>query len=172
MMNKENKAVIVEEITERLQNSNAVYLTNYQGLTVSQSNDLRMRFRKAGIEFKVLKNTLIRRAMQDLGGYDEVFDYLNGATAVAFTTDPAAPARVLKDFIKDNSKLEFKAAYVDGAVFNEQQLEALTTLKSKDELIGEVVGLLLAPINNVVGAIQAQGSNIIGILKTIAEREA
>lgn len=170
-MNREHKAAAVEEITERLKNANAVYLTNYQGLTVSQSNALRDKFRAAGIEFKVLKNTLLRRAMQDIGGYDEVFEYLHGATAVAFTTDPAAPARILKDFIKDNDKLGFKAAYVDGAVFGEKQLEALTTLKSREELIGDVIGLLLAPASNVIGALQAQGSNILGILKTISERE-
>jgi large subunit ribosomal protein L10 len=169
-MNKENKAVIVEEITERLQNANAVYLTNYQGLTVAQSNDLRNRFRSEGVDFKVLKNTLIRRAMESIGGYDEVFDYLNGATAVAFTTDPSTPAKVLKGFIKDNDKLEFKAAYVDGAVFNGKQLEALTTLKSKDELVGDIIGLLLAPASNIIGAIQSQGSNILGILKTIEEK--
>lgn len=169
-MNKETKVVVVEEITERLQNANAVYLTNYQGLTVSQSNDLRNRFRAAGVEFKVLKNTLVRRAMEGIGGYDEIFDYLNGATAVAFTTDPSTPAKVLKDFIKDNDKLEFKAAYVDGATFNGTQLEALITLKSKDELIGDIIGLLLAPASNVIGALQSQGSNILGILKTIEEK--
>lgn len=170
-MKKEHKAVVIEEITERLKNSNAVYLTSFQGMTVSQSNDLRDKFRAAGIEFKVLKNTFVRRAMDSLGGYEGVYTFLNGTTAVAFTSDPAAPARVLKDFIKTNDKLQFKVAYVDGAVFESSHLEALTTLKSKDELIGEIVGLLLSPITNVVGALQSGGSNIMGILKTISEKE-
>lgn len=170
-MNKEQKAVAIDEITGYLQNAIAVYLTDFQGLTVAQSNQLRTEFRQAGVEFKVVKNTLLRRAMEGIGGYDEVFDYLNGATAIALTNDPATPAKILKKFIAGNDeKPKFKGAYVGGAVFNEKQLEALTTIKSKDELVGDIMGLLLAPATNVVGALQAQGSNLLGILKAIEEK--
>ncbi len=172
-LTKEQKAQSVEEIASLLQNAPTVYLTNYSGLTVAQSNELRKRFREAGIKYHVLKNTLVRLAMDRIGGYDEVYEHLNGPTAVAFSEEPAAPARVLKKFLQDqNLQLpELKAAYVDGAVYGGGSLETLASLKSKQDLIGDIIGLLLSPMTNVVGGLQAQGSNLIGILKTISEKE-
>lgn len=172
-MTRDQKTAAVEEISEKLSQASTVYLTNYSGLTVAQANELRARFRESGVEFRVLKNTLVRLAMQQIGGYDDVFDHLNGPTGVAFSNDPATPARVIKKFLSDNSALErpeVKAAFVDGAVYGEGSLDILASLKSKDELIGDILGLLLSPMTNVVGALQAQGGNIVGALKTIAER--
>jgi large subunit ribosomal protein L10 len=173
-MTKDQKTVAVEEISEKLNGVSTLYLTNHSGLTVAQVNDLRNRFRTAGIEYRVLKNTLVRLAMERKGGYDELFEHLNGPTAVAFSHEPAAPARVMKKFLQEKNlqKPEFKAAYVDGAVFAGESLDALAALRSKDELVGDIIGLLLSPIQNVVGALQAQGQNIVGILKTLSEREA
>lgn len=172
-LTKEQKATHIDSITEKLEGASAVYLTNYSGLTVEKVNDLRVRFRKAGVEYRVLKNTLVRKSMEGLGGYEDLFDHLHGPTAFAFSEEPAAPARVIRDYLKDTkSELpEFKAAYVDGAIYAGDSLEALANLKSKDELIGDVIGLLLSPMTNVVGALQAQGGNIVGALKTIAEGE-
>jgi large subunit ribosomal protein L10 len=174
-MTKDQKAVVVEEISEILKENSTVYLTHYSGLTVKQANDLRTRFRKEGVEFKVLKNTLVRLAMERLGGYDEIYDHLNGPTGVAFSEEPAAPARVIKGFLKDNANLEMpqvRAAFIDGAVFaGSQQLDALASLKSKKELVGDIIGLLMSPATTVIGALQAQGGNIVGAIKTIAERE-
>ncbi len=172
-MTKNKKSEVVEEISVSLDNATTVYLTNYSGLTVAQTNDLRRRFREAGIEYKVLKNTLVRRAMEQRGGFDEIFPHLNGPTAVAFSQEPAAPARVIKKFLKDKNieRPEFKAAYVDGAVFAGATLDTLAALKSKSELVGDVIGLLLSPMSNVVSALQAQGGNIVGAIKTISERE-
>ena len=172
---KEQKQAFIDELQGKLEENSAVYLTNYGGMTVAQASDLRGRFRQAGVEFRVVKNTLFRKAMEAKGDdYSPLFDALNGQTAVAFTNEPAAPARVIKDYLKDNKDLElpeFKAAYVDGAVFDAGALDVLAALKSKDELVGDIIGLLLAPISNVVGALQAPGSNIVGALKTIAEKE-
>ena len=172
-MTKEQKGVVVDEIIGRLEAAPAVYLTNASGLTVAQANELRGRFRKADVEFKVFKNTLIRLAMERVGGFDAIYDHLNGPTAVALAEEPAAPARVLKDFLSDrNIELpELKAAYIDGAVYGEGSLDVLASLKSKDELIADIIGLLLAPITNIVGALQAPGQNLVGALKTIAEKE-
>ena len=173
-MTKAQKDAAVEEILGKLDKAPVVYLTNYSGLTVAKANDLRRRFRQEGVEFRVLKNTLVRLAMERIGGYDEVFGELNGPTAVAFSEEPSAPARVIKKFLQDNADLqvpELKAAYVDGAIYQAGSLDVLASLKSKDELIGDIVGLLLSPITNVVGGLQAQGSNLVGALKTIAERE-
>jgi large subunit ribosomal protein L10 len=171
-LNRDEKVEAVAEIAEQIAGVNTIYLTDYAGLTVAQATKLRRAFRKAGIEFKVIKNTLLRRAMQDRGGYDELFDSLHGPTAVAMTNDPSSPAKVIKEFTRDQPLPRFKAAYVDGAVFiGEHQLDALASLKSKDELISDILGLLLSPAANVVGAIQSQGSNLLGAIKTIAERE-
>ena len=174
-LTKEQKAQSVEEIATLLDTSPTVYLTNYSGLTVAQSNELRKRFREAGIRYHVLKNTLVRLAMERRGGYDEVFEHLHGPTAVAFAEEPAAPARVMKKFLQDHQNLklpELKAAYVDGAVYAGGTLDSLAALKSKQDLIGDIIGLLLSPMTNVVGGLQAQGSNLIGILKTISEKES
>lgn len=172
-LTKEQKAVFIDEIVEQLQDTTTFYLTDYQGLTVEEANELRQQFRDSGVEYKVIKNTLLRLAMERLGGYDELFDHLHGPTAVAFTAEPAAPARVMKKFVegKEKQRPELKAAFVDGAFFGPDQLDALASLKSKDELIGDILGLLMAPITNVVGGLQAQGQNIVGALKTIAEKE-
>lgn len=173
-LTREQKATALDEIVAKLQETPTLYLTNYSGLTVAQANDLRGRFRKEGIEYKVLKNTLLRLAMDRLGGYQELYEQLNGPTAVAFSEDPAAPARVIKKFLQDNPTSQvpgLKGAYIDGAIYGDDALEVLSSLKSKGELLGDIIGLLLAPASNVIGALQAQGSNIVGALKTIAERE-
>ena len=172
-LTKQQKAEAVEEITGKLQQASTVYLTNYSGLTVAQANELRRRFREGNIEFKVLKNTLVRLAMERIGGYNDVFEHLNGPTGIAFGEEPAAPARILKKFLKDNNLElpELKAAYIDGAVYGGGSLDVLSTLKSKQDILGDVLGLLLSPMANVVGALTSQGGNIAGAIKTLAERE-
>lgn len=173
-LTKDQKSEMIDEITGKLQGSTTIYLTNPSGLTVSQSNELRRRFREANIEFKVLKNTLVRLAMQRLGGYDEIFGQLNGPTGVAFAEEPAAPARVIKKFLDDNNieRPELKAAYVDGAVYGEGSLDVLTKLKSKQDILGDIAGLLLSPAANIVGALTAPGGTLAAALQTIAEKES
>lgn len=171
-MTRSEKAAAVDEITEHLQRANTVYLTNYSGLSVAQANELRSRFREVGVEFRVLKNTLVRQAMERIGGYDDLFEHLHGPTAVALAEEPAAPARVIKDFLSDksNEKPELKAAYIDGAFYGPGTLDVLASLKSKDELVADIVGLILSPASNIVGAIQSPASNLLGAIKTIAEK--
>ncbi len=173
-MTKEEKTAAVEQIVSRLENANTVYLTDYSGLTVEQSNSLRGKFRRADVEFRVLKNTLVRLAMEKVGGYEVLLDELAGPTAVAFTEDPSAPAKVMKEFQSetDQEKPALKAALVEGALFSADQFAALVALKSKDELIGDILALLVAPMNNIVGALQAPGSALSGAVREIAEREA
>lgn len=172
-LTKEQKAAAVDEITGRLEATPTLYLTNYKGLSVEQVNALRRRFRDSGVEYKVVKNTLLRLAMERVGGFDALYEYLHGPTAVALSDEPAAPARVIKKFTEDE-KLELpelKVAYVDGSVYPGDQIDVLASLKSKDELLGDILGLLLAPMSNVIGALQSPGQNLVGALKTIAEKE-
>ncbi|MFW5955527.1 MAG: 50S ribosomal protein L10 [Rhodothermales bacterium] len=171
-MTREDKATAVEEITGKLEGAATVYLTNYSGLTVSQADELRDRFRDAGVEFRVLKNTLVRLAMERIGGYDDLIEHLNGPTAVAFSSEPSTPARVIKDFLSDkkSEKPELKAAYIDGAFYGPGSLEVLVSLKSKDELVGDIIGLILSPASNVIGAIQSPAQTLAGAIRTIAEQ--
>lgn len=171
-MTKNEKEVMVDEIASTLESKSIVYLTNYSGLTVAQANELRNRFRNSGVEYKVYKNTLVRLAMERLGGFDDMIDHLHGPTAVAFGGEPSAPARVIKKFAQDQNieRPELKAAYIDGAFYGADALDVLASLKSKDELIGDILGLLIAPIANIVGAVQAPGRTLASQINEIAEK--
>ncbi len=172
-LTKKQKATIVDEVSSQLEEASTVYLTNASGLTVEHANALRKKFRESDIQFRVVKNTLLRLAMDRVGGYEELYNLLSGPTAVAFTNEPAAPARVIQKFSKDSGVglPALKGAFVDGAVYGADSLEALASLKSKDELVADIIGLLMSPMTNVVGALQAQGGNLVGAIKTISERE-
>ena len=168
----EQKKAIVEELVEVISNSDALYLTDYKGMSVAETNDLRAELRDKDINYKVYNNNLVRRALDQIGGYDALNEYLVNQTAYAFVQgDPATPAKVFKKHIKDNKKPEFKAAFIEGVLYTSEQLDALSSMKSKEEMIGEIVGLLMSPVQNIVGGLQAQGSNIVGALKTISEKE-
>ena len=171
-LTRQQKRDAVAVIADDLQGANTVYLTDYAGLTVEQANTLRGAFFKADVRYKVLKNTLLRRAMENAEiDYSDLFEHLNGPTAVAFTNDPATPAKVIKKFLGTDGKLpRLKGAYVDGAFFGPDALDALAALKSKDELISDIIGLLMAPATNIVGGLQAQGSTLLGAIKTISEK--
>lgn len=165
------KRAVLDEISENLKNSNAVYITNYSGMSVDEANQLRGAFRKGNVFFKVYKNKLMKLAMEEIGGFDSVIPTLVEQNAFAFVEEElSAPAKVLKDFIKDNNKPHFKAAIVDGEFYGEDKLDALAAMKSKDEIIGDILGLLMSPVTNVIGALTAQGSNLVGAVKTIAEK--
>lgn len=172
-LTKQQKATILEEVTAQLEEASSIYLTNASGLTVENANSLRKKFRESDVQYRVVKNTLLRLAMEKVGGYEDLYEHLEGPTAVAFTNEPAAPARVMKDFSKGPGAglPALKGAFIDGAVYGSDSLEALAALKSKDELVADIIGLLMSPMTNVVGALQAQGSNLVGAIKTISERE-
>lgn len=166
-----DKKAVVEEITEQLNSSNAVYITKYTGMSVDDMGELRGKFREGNVHFKVYKNTLIKRAMEAIGGYEDLFPHLEDQNGFAFVEEElAAPAKVLKNYIKEKNKPEFKAALIDGDYYSQDQLDSLAAMKSKNEMIGDIIGLLLSPITNVVSGLQAQGGNIAGAVKTIAEK--
>lgn len=170
--NRAEKAEIIDEIGEKLDEYPILYLTNFSGLTVAQSNDLRGRFREAGVEYQVTKNTLARIALDRLEGMDALEDFFAGPTAVAFSEDPAKPARVIQDFVEEEGveRPELKVAWIEGELYEgPDALDTLADLKSREELIGEIVGLLLSPAQNVVGGLEGTGQNLAGILKTLSE---
>jgi len=172
MATKESKQEVVNEIVGILKNSGGVYVADYKGISVKQVSAMREAFRKEGLTYKVYKNTLVKRAMSEVGGYDDIFPILENQNGYIFAGEELGkPASILSEFLKTNKFPQFKGALIDGALYDSSTLEALSKMKTKNEILGEIVGLLLSPITTVVGALQAQGSNIVGALKTIAEKE-
>ena len=165
------KKAVVEDITEKLDGAGAVYITNYSGMSVSETNDMRGEFFKGNIQYKVYKNTMMKRAMEDVGGFEDLYPHLVEQNGFAFVEEElAAPAKILKKFSEEINKPQFKAAIIDGDYYGEDELETLAAMKSKSEVIGDIVGLLLAPVSNIVGALQAPGRSIAGAVETIAEK--
>ncbi|MGD8748657.1 MAG: 50S ribosomal protein L10 [Balneolaceae bacterium] len=164
------KKAVVEEITEDLNGASAVYITNYSGMSVKEINNLRGEFYEGNIKYKVYKNTLMKRAMDEVGGYEDLYPHLVEQNGFAFVDEElAAPAKVIKKLFDETGKPMFKAAIIDGDYYGEEELNTLAAMKSKSEVIGDIVGLLLAPVSNVVRALEAPGRNIAGAIETIAE---
>ena len=165
------KKAVVEQITEDLEGAGAVYIANYSGMSVSEVNDMRGEFFEDNITYRVYKNTLVKRAMDEVGGYEELYPHLVEQNGFAFVEEElAAPAKVIKKLYEETEKPKFKAAIIDGDYYGEDELGTLAAMKSKSEVIGDIAGLLLAPVSNVVSALEAPGKTIAGALETIAEK--
>lgn len=161
------KQTIVSEIAEKLDKATSCVVVDYKGLTVEEVTELRNKFREADVEYKVLKNTLVRRAAKQINKMEEFNDEkLVGTNAFAISYDDAvAPAKVIKDFAKDHPNLEFKMGYVEGEFYDAAKLESLAKIPSREELIAKLLGSLKAPVSNFVYLVDA-------IAKKKAEEEA
>ena len=171
-MKQEQKAQIIEAIAEDLANYPNVYVTDISGFTVEMVNQLRRQCFKREIKLKVVKNTLLKRAMdQSAADYSEIDPVLEGSTAIMLSTVGNAPAKLIKDFRAKNKKPIVKAAFIESASYiGDDQLENLCNIKSREELIGDIVGLLQSPAKNVISALQSGGGKLAGIVKTLSER--
>jgi large subunit ribosomal protein L10 len=171
-MNKEQKAEIVATLTQKLNECNFIYITDVSSLNAQKTNQLRSEFFKGGIEMLVAKNTLVEKAIENSEkNFGGLIDTLKGNTALLFSTDSKSPAKIIKDFRKKDAKPSLKGAYIDSDIFiGDDQLESLIKLKSRNELIGEVIGLLQSPAKNVISALQSSGNKLAGIVKTLSER--
>ncbi|MNP18124.1 50S ribosomal protein L10 [compost metagenome] len=150
----EEKQQLVNDVTAKLQDSSCTVVADYRGLTVAQVTQLRKNLREAGVEFQVLKNTLVRRATAE-ANLTELDAVLTGPTAVAFGKDVVAPAKVLVDFAKKNDKLQIKGGVVEGRVVNAAQLKALADLPSREGLLSMLLSVLQAPMRNFALAVKA-----------------
>ena len=146
----ESKKAIVDALADKLQNASSAVFVDYKGITVAQDTELRKKFREAGVEYSVVKNTLTRLATNKVG-YHEFDEMLNGTTAMASTTgDPIAPARIVCEFAKKNKNvLSIKGGLVEGSVLPVEQLKGFGELASKDALVAQVLGTFLAPISSL-----------------------
>jgi large subunit ribosomal protein L10 len=174
-MTKQEKTVVVSELGAILNDASSIYFTDYKGMTVAQATDLRNQFRKAGVKYKVAKNTLIRRALTEKGLDAEKFDAtLTGQTALAFGfEDPAAPARILKDFNEKNNELPvYKMAWLDGTIYDGKQLKMLAALPTKKDIMASIVGSLEAPISGLVGVLGALQRDLVYLMDAIEKKKA
>ncbi len=155
----EQKKQIVADLVETLKSAQAGVLVDYRGITVEQDTQLRSKLREAGVEYKVVKNTLTRFAANEVG-YQELDEQLNGPTALAIsTTDPVAPAKVISDFAKDVEALEIKAGFLDGKVISIDEIKKLASTPSREVLIAKIMGSLNSPISSLVRTLQALVDN-------------
>jgi len=171
-MTKEEKSKVIEDLTAQLTGSNVVYVADISGLNATVTSDLRRACFKAGIKLEVVKNTLLEKAMESSdNNYGELPTILKGNTSIMISENGNAPAKIIKEFRKKSDKPVLKGAYIFEAVFiGDNQLDNLVSLKSKDEVIGEIIGLLQSPAKNVVSALKSGGGKIAGILKTLSEK--
>lgn len=172
-MTKEEKAQYIDDLTVELQEAGIFYLADTSDLTVETINALRRKCFQSNIRLKVVKNTLLEKAMDRVADkdYGNLKGVLSGPTSIMFAEVGNLPAKVIKDFRKKNAKPILKGAYIEESIYvGDDQLDALESIKSKDELIGEIIGLLQSPAKNVVSGLKGQGGKIAGILKTLSER--
>ncbi|WKN42245.1 50S ribosomal protein L10 [Tunicatimonas pelagia] len=176
-MTREEKGVLIDDLAEKLRNTSYFYVADTGGLSVKEINEFRAMCFQRGIEYKIFKNTLIRKALEQLDtDYEPFHDALKGTSGIMFSAETSnAPAKVIKEYRKkggDAEKPALKAASIDSDLFiGEEHLDMLSSLKSKDELLGEVITLLQSPAKNVISALQSGKNKLAGIVKTLSERE-
>jgi large subunit ribosomal protein L10 len=177
-MTREEKNQIIDELVGTLTQYNSFYITDIETLNSEHTSKLRRSCFNKQVQLKVAKNSLIKKALEKIeGDFSQMIPTLKGSSAIMASEAANLPAKLIMDFRKDSGKNAtkpgFKSAYIDGGVFvGEDQLNALASLKSKNELIGDVIGLLQSPAKSVISGLKGQGGKIAGILKTLEERAA
>lgn len=172
-MTKEEKSQYIEDLSAKLADSGVFYLADTADLTVETINSLRAKCFSSNIELKVVKNTLLEKALERIEDrdYSELYGVLSGPTSIMFAEAGNAPAKLIKDFRKKSEKPLLKAAYIEEAIYvGDENLDFLTSIKSKDELIADIIALLQSPAKNVVSGLQSGGGKLAGIIKTLQER--
>ena len=171
-MTRDEKNKAIDELNNQLVENKNFYLTDISGLNASGNSDLRRLCFKSDVQIQVIKNTLLRKAMEkNIIDFEEMYDSLKGNTAIMFADSSNAPAKIIKEFRKKEDKPILKSAFIEESFyFGDDQVEVLCSLKSKEELIGEIITLLQSPPKTVISSLQSAGGKISGILKTLSER--
>ena len=174
-MNRQEKNQLIDELSDLLRAKSVFYLTDASGLDAETTTELRRESVKKNLTVRVVKNTLLRKAMERVEerNFEELYGSLVGQTALLVGDVGNVPAKLIKDFAKKHEKPVLKAAYVEEACYvGANQLDVLTSIKSKDELLGDIVMLLQSPAKNVLGALQSGGNTISGLVKALVSRGA
>ena len=172
-MTREEKSQVIEELTAQLADNTNIYLTDISGLDAVSTSNLRRACFKADVKLAVVKNTLLEKAMEASDKeFGELPTALKGNTSVMYSETGNAPAKVIKAFRKKSEKPLLKGAFIEESIYiGDEQLDTLVEIKSREELIGEIVGLLQSPAKNVISALKSSGNKLSGILKTLSEKE-
>ena len=172
-MTKQEKIKVVDTLTNLLNSNEVIYLADTSGLNAELTSDLRKSCYKHSIKLRVIKNTLLFKAMEKSEkDFYELPTALKGSTSVLFSDTPNAPAKLIKQFRKTSEKPSLKGAYLDESVYlGDDQLDYLVSIKSKQELIADVVGLLQSPVKNVISSLKSGGQKLSGLLKTLSDRQ-
>jgi len=169
--NFEAKKVVVQEITDKIKASKSVVLVDYNKLTVAEVSALRNKCKQAGCEYKVYKNTLVRKALNDLG-YKDFDGDLNGPTAVTFGADETSAAKLMVQAAKDyENKVVIKSAFVDNAYVDKAGVKALASMPSREELVAKMLGSMQAPLSNFAGVLNNLVAGIVRVLNGIAQKQ-
>ncbi len=172
-MKRSEKEKIVAEVADKISRAQGMYLTEFSGITVAEATELRAEFRKAGVEYRVAKNTLIKRALHQVAQFDNLDDKLTGPTAIAFGyDDPVSPAKVIKKFRDKVSKLNVKACVIGTEVYDSSKFDELASLSSRDESVASIMGSLTAPISGVVGVLNEVMRQIVGLVEAIEQNKS
>ncbi len=172
-MNKNEKVEIIAEVKELLQNATAVYLTDYSRINVSDISEIRNQFRKEGVSYKVFKNTLFKRAIVESGKFEKLADHLEGMTGFVFaSTNPVAPAKIIKKYNDTSQKFPLKACYIETQYFDGSKLAELAELPTKDELIASILGSLNSPASGIVGSIAAVIRDLVSVIDEVSKKKA
>lgn len=170
-MKREEKSKIVEEISEKIARSKGLVLADFTRMTVAEVNELRRELKSAGVDYKVVKNTLLKIAMQNVGGYDGLFKYLEGPTAVAFGyDDPITPVRLIKKVKGKIEKPSVKAIFIEGQVYDGSKLDEIANLPSKSDIIAGIIGSVIAPASGIVWTLNAVLSELVLVIDAIAKK--
>ena len=169
-MNKDEKQLMINDLSKRLDDNSVIYIADISDLDAVATSALRRQCFAKNIKLSVVKNTLLKKAMENVQGKDftELYDILPGPTAIMLSDTGNLPAKLIKDFRKKNDKPVLKGAFVEESVYiGDDQLNSLVDIKSKDELIGEIIGLLQSPAKNVISSLQSGGNKLSGIITCI-----
>lgn len=172
-MRKDEKNLLIDELVETLSSTNVIYVADASGLNAESTGKLRRECFRSNVSMRVVKNTLLRKALERIEGknFDELYPTLTGPTAIFTAEVGSLPGKLIKNFRGKNPKPFLKGAYVEEAVFiGDSQLDSLSTLKTREELIGDIIGLLQSPAKNVISALKSGGNTIAGLVKTLEER--
>jgi len=171
-MTKEEKNKVIDELSEYFTNYKFVYVTDPSSMSAKDTNNMRRMFFNKNVKMRVAKNTLIIKALEKSNvDFKELTDTLKGTTALLFAENAKDAAKAISDFRKKGTKPQLKGAYIDSDIYvGDDQLVALNNLKSKEDLVGEIIGILQSPAKNVISALQSGGGKIAGILKTLSEK--
>ncbi len=171
-MTREEKATVIQDLTTQLGESSTIYLADISGLDAGTTSDLRRACFKSNIRLAVVKNTLLAKAMEaSEKEFGELPETLKGNTSLMFSEVGNAPAKLIKNFRKKSDKPLLKGAFVEEAIYiGDENLDALVSIKSKEEMVGEIIGLLQSPAKNVISGLKSGGGKLAGILKTLSER--